>query len=193
MNNRMTELQEQKNTYREQARLHRARMEVDSADFEHVIETFFSNFDFTTDKVISAYWPVGREFDVRFLLDELVQRGFKVALPVIEKDSLILKFREWRPDVEMKAGAYDVMEPVGTETLEPDVILAPLLAFDRKGNRMGQGGGYFDATLEHYRAKGSVTYIGVAFAQQAVLFSLPTEKHDQKLDFMLTQHEVTKF
>ncbi len=183
-----------KQIYREQARLHRERLELNGADFEEVIVTFLNYFKPVEGDVITAYWPVNKEFDVRFLLDELVQTGFTVALPVIEKDSLILKFHEWTPKVKMEAGAYDVMVPVGTRELEPNLIIAPLLAFDQKGNRLGQGGGYYDATLAHYRAqKAPVKYIGVGYPEQAVLFGLPTEAHDQKLDYLLLPQEVKEF
>ena len=186
-------IKQNKNVLREQARIHRGRMEIDGADFEHVIEAFFNYFNQIEGLVVTAYWPMGKEFDVRFLLDELVKRGVQVALPVIEQESLILKFHEWSPNAKMKAGAYGVMEPVGTKALAPDLILAPLLAFDQKGHRLGQGGGYYDATLAHYRAQKELTYIGVGYSEQAVLFDLPTEGHDQKLDYILTPQEVRKF
>jgi len=75
--------------------------------------------------------------------------------------------------------------------LEPDIIFAPLAAFDRKGYRLGYGGGLYDATLNALRAKHPVTAIGVAYAVQEA-DSIPIEDHDQKLDFIVTERETIR-
>lgn len=183
----------QKNSYREQARLHRDRLDVDGADFEQIIEVFFKHFTPSKDQIIALYWPHKKEFDCRFLLDELANRGFQCALPRVEKDSRILKFVSWIHKTKMTKGAFGIQEPEDGEALTPDIVIAPLLAFDQKGYRLGQGGGYYDATLEGLRAKNNVTYIGIGYAEQAVLFKLPTEPHDVPLDYMVTPQGVVDF
>jgi len=70
-------IESEKQTLRENARLHRDRLDVDEGDFERVIDVFFEKVNPSQDKVISLYWPVGKEFDCRYLLDELVKRGFQ--------------------------------------------------------------------------------------------------------------------
>ena len=69
----------------------------------------------------------------------------------------------------------------------------PMLAFDRPGNRLGHGGGYYDTTLRALREKKKITAVGVAYAQQAVLFSLPVEDHDEKLDWIITEQNTHRF
>ncbi len=183
----------QKQTYREQARLHRDRLDVDGADFEIIIETFFKYFTPSKDQIIALYWPHKKEFDCCFLMDELVNRGFQCALPRVEKDSRVLKFVSWTHKTKMTKGAFGIQEPEDSEAIIPDIVIAPLLAFDQKGYRLGQGGGYYDATLEALRAQKSVSYIGIGYAEQAVLFKLPIEPHDVPLDYILTPQGVTSF
>lgn len=187
------DLKEAKQSAREHARDHRDRIERDETDFETVVDVFFENFTPTKDQIISAYWPVGKEFDCRFLLDELVSRGFQCALPVIEGESRVLKFAPWSHDATMEKNVLGILEPQGSDFVEPDIVIAPLLAFDQKGYRLGQGGGFYDATIEDLRGKKDVQYIGIGYAEQAVLLKLPREEHDIQLDYMLTPKGVIDF
>ena len=93
----------------------------------------------------------------------------------------------------MHVGAYGICEPQGTDLLEPDLFLVPLLAFDRKGYRLGQGGGYYDATIKAYRDKKEIQAIGIGYGMQAVVFNLPIEEHDQKMDLVITPEQVFDF
>lgn len=186
-------LKSQKQTYREQARLHRDKLDVNSADLEKIVDVFFENFEFTPEIIFASYWPVGKEFDCRALMDELTKRGFQCALPVTTKESRVMKFFTWSHDSKMKQGVWNVLEPEDGKEVSPDVVLAPMLAFDQKGNRLGQGGGHYDATIENLRKNKDVTFIGVGYAEQAVLFKLPQEDHDIKMDFVLTPQGVIDF
>lgn len=188
-----SDLKIQKQNYREHAKAHRDRLDVDQTDFETIIDIFLSEFKPSKDQIISAYWPMGKEFDTRFLLDELVKQGFTCALPCVEKHTRMLTFKKWSHDTKMVQGAFDVMEPEEGEELIPDIVIAPMLAFDQKGYRLGYGGGYFDTTLENLREQKDITYIGIGFAEQAVLFKLPREDHDIPLDYMLTPKGIIDF
>lgn len=190
----MTEdIKTEKANSREHARDHRDRLERDETDFETIIDIFFEYFKPTKDQIIAAYWPVDKEFDCRFLLDELVKQSFQCALPCVEKDSRVLTFRSWNHETEMKKEEFGIQEPQNSDVLIPHIVIAPLLAFDQKGYRLGQGGGYYDATLEALRKENDITYIGVGYAEQAVLFKLPAEGHDIPLDYVLTPKGVTDF
>jgi len=184
-----------KQSIREQARYHRAHMQVDAEDYERIIDVFFEHITIKNDDIIAGYWPMekAREFDVRFLMDEITKRGHQCALPCVNKDSRVLSFKPWKPDDELVKGAYDVFEPQGDELVHPTIFLCPLLAFDRHGYRMGQGGGYYDATLAHYRAQGKILAIGVGYGEQAVLFNLPYEPHDEPMDCILTPQKLIDF
>lgn len=189
----VNDLKEKKQTYREQARLHRERLNVDSTDFEKIIDVFFKHIKPSKDQVMALYWPVGKEFDCRFLLDELVTQGFKAALPKLKEGSRVLTFVPWTHESKMVKNALGIPEPESEEILLPDIVIAPLLAFDQKGFRLGQGGGYYDATLEALRSQKDILYIGIGYAEQAVLFKLPNEPHDIPLDAMLTPQGVIDF
>lgn len=135
--------------------------------------------------VISGYYPVRNEFDVMPLMARLAREGHSLCLPVIG-DARSLSFAPWAPDAPLKAGPFGIPMPAGGGETEPDVILAPLLAFDLTGRRLGYGAGYYDGTLAGLRAKRRIVAIGVAFDEQRVE-AVPSEPHDQRLDWLLTQ------
>ena len=189
----MSDIKQQKRAYRDHARDHRDRLDRDQTDFETVIDVFFDNFTPAKHQTIAAYWPSGKEFDCRFLLDELVNQGFTCALPCVEKNSRVLSFRSWTDETEIKEEEFGIQEPQNSNIVMPDIVIAPLLAFDQKGYRLGQGGGYYDATIAHLRTQKEITYIGIGYAGQAVLFKLPREEHDIMLDYMLTSQGVIDF
>lgn len=187
-----------KETIRFEAIKHRAKISVfdDLEDPEKACDLFFDIFKDVSGKVIATYWPKEHEFDVRYILEHALKRGAKCALPVVEKDCKILKFYEWSEQTSLVKGAFNVMQP-DTQTapeLEPDIVIVPLLAFDLRGNRIGYGGGYYDATLADLRTrKPDIDAVGVCFAAQAVIFKLPTEDHDEKLDWVITPQKVHRF
>ena len=189
----MADLKSQKQQCREQARLHRDRLDVSEADFERVIDVFFAEINPDKDKIIALYWPVKKEFNTRFLLDELATQGYECALPVAGKESRVMKFLTWTHDTKMTQGIWNVPEPEAGEEVQPNIVLAPLLAFDQKGYRLGYGGGHYDATMEALRAQKQVQYIGIGYAEQAVLLKLPREEHDIPLDSMLTPQGLIEF
>jgi len=103
---------------------------------------------------------------------------------------LPLLFRAFAPGDELAKGPFGLSEPSPDKAaLEPNIVFAPLAAFDRNGYRLGYGGGIYDATLNALRAKHPVTAIGVAYAVQEA-DAIPTEPHDQKLDFIVTEREM---
>jgi len=186
-------MNEQKETYRKQARLHQERRAVDQSDFEKIVDVFFDDFDLEEGQSVALYWPFKKEFDCRALMDELIQQGVTVALPVMQKDTRILDFVQWTHDTEMKKNDIGIMEPQGAQSITPDIVIAPLLAFDQKGYRLGQGGGYYDTTIAALREKQDTPFIGIGYFDQAVLFDLPREEHDIRLDYLLTPDGIKEF
>lgn len=142
------------------------------------------------DAVWSGFWPVREEIDPLPLLTAVAEAGGRAALPVVAGRDAPLLFRRWRPDMDLQAGAFGIREP-GPDAPEvvPDVVLVPLLAFDRAGGRLGYGGGFYDRTLSALRLIRSVTAIGVAYAGQE-LPEVPEEAHDEPLDAIATEHEI---
>ncbi len=191
------DIKAQKDTMREQAKRTRSMASsLDSKQQKQLCRNFFDNIKVSKDICVASYWPVGRELDTSILMEELLAKSVKVALPVVEQNSRILKFAQWNMDMPMSVGAYNIPQPqINDDTvwLEPDIFLVPMLAFDRQGTRLGYGGGYYDSTLSQYRSnKKDVLAVGLAYAKQACLFSLPAEDHDQKMDWIITEQSVMR-
>jgi 5-formyltetrahydrofolate cyclo-ligase len=139
--------------------------------------------------VVSVYWPIRSELNTRPLIDALAELGCQVVLPVMRKVRHPLVFRDFAPGDDLVKGQYGLSEPAENKAnRDPDIIFSPLAAFDRRGYRLGYGGGIYDATLSDLRARKTVTAIGVAYACQETE-QVPTEPHDQRLDLMLTERE----
>lgn len=139
--------------------------------------------------VVAGYWPFRTEIDPRALMGRLARLGARLALPVTppKGSEAPLTFRAWRPETPLQPGAFGVPEPgPGCETVEPDLLLVPLLAFDRSGRRLGYGAGHYDRTLEALRARRRVVALGLAFAAQEVERT-PVHAHDQLLDAIVTE------
>ncbi|MCF6316755.1 MAG: 5-formyltetrahydrofolate cyclo-ligase [Marinosulfonomonas sp.] len=146
-------------------------------------------------QTISGYMPIRTEIDPLGVMAKMVTSGF-VTVPVIKAAGLALKFRQWAPDVEMVAGPFGAKVPATGAWLEPEVLIVPLIAFDRSGGRLGYGGGFYDRTLEMLRGRRKTIAVGFAYgAQEATkeLGGLPLEATDQPLDAIVTERETLVF
>lgn len=140
--------------------------------------------------MVAGYMPIGSELDCRLLLEQLAQAGVPLCLPVVTGRGEPLVFRRWSPGDQMAAGVWGIAEPLASAAqVTPDVLLVPLLAYDRSGHRLGYGGGYYDRTLRALRAAGEVVAIGLAFAGQ-LRDKLPVTDGDQPLDWIVTEAGV---
>src|SRR5690625_3800833 len=137
--------------------------------------------------VVSAYWPMRDELDPLPALKALVKKGHPACLPVIIGNNQPLLFRAWKPGQTLVPGVFGTSEPPPeAEKLEPDLLLIPLLAFDRTGYRLGYGGGFYDRTLVALRARKAITGVGIAFAKQEVP-EVPHDELDQPVDLIATE------
>ncbi len=142
--------------------------------------------------VVSAYWPMKSEMDVRPLMRAFYGKGYALCLPVVTQKNEPMLFRRWTPDERLVVGMYGVEQPdEKCEPLLPDVLFLPLLAFDRTGGRLGYGGGFYDRTVKELRSRGTPLIVGVGFAAQEV-GSVPLEETDEVLDMILTEKELIK-
>jgi len=137
----------------------------------------------------AGYFPVHDELDPVPLLEALHAQGLRTALPVVRAGPDLV-FREWNPGAPLKRGKFGLRQP-GRESpeLAPDIVLVPLLAFDRKGGRIGYGAGYYDAALRRMRQHGPVAAIGIAFDEQEFP-EVPQEPQDEPLDKILTPSRI---
>jgi 5-formyltetrahydrofolate cyclo-ligase len=141
---------------------------------------------------VSAFFPYQDEVDTRPLLGRLAGEGWTTCLPIVVALAQPLIFRRWMPGEPTVPGKWDIPRPPEDSPLiEPDVLLVPMLAFDRKGFRLGYGGGFYDRTLALLRAKKKVVAMGVAYAAQEV-DSVPHDAHDQPLDYVMTENEIIR-
>ncbi|MFZ5668881.1 MAG: 5-formyltetrahydrofolate cyclo-ligase [Pseudomonadota bacterium] len=138
--------------------------------------------------VAAIYRAMGAELDPRPLGEALAARGWRLALPAVVAFEAPLAFRAWRPGDALGPDFAGLSAPLaGAETVSPDLVFAPLLAFDRAGGRLGHGGGHYDRTLEALRASGTgPLFVGFAYAGQEVDL-VPHDRRDQPLDGILTE------
>jgi len=141
----------------------------------------------------AAYHAVGSEFDPAPLAARLAKAGGRLAMPVTLAADQPLVFRAQRAGDDPVVDAFGVPSPPpDAPQVRPDLVICPLLAFDRRGGRLGQGGGHYDRTLAALRAQGPVFVLGLAYAGQEVEV-LDMEPHDQRLDAILTENGYTQF
>ncbi len=145
--------------------------------------------------VVAGYHALGAELSPWPVLRRLQGAGARIVLPVAPEPHAPLLFRAFAPDQPLEPDAARIPSPTAAaEALTPDLVVAPLIAFDRLGFRLGQGGGYYDRTLAALRAAGPLFVIGLAYAGQEVE-RIPRDAHDQPLDAFLTEtgyHPVRK-
>lgn len=140
-------------------------------------------------KVAALYLAVGSEMSPRVLADQLADSGWTLALPSVEGETGAMVFRRWdRAAPLVRDGVGHLAPSPDNPIVEPDLLVVPLLAFDRHGRRLGQGGGYYDRALEALKARRPVLVLGLAYAGQETA-NLPHEPHDQALDAILTERE----
>jgi 5-formyltetrahydrofolate cyclo-ligase len=137
--------------------------------------------------IAAGYRPRGGEIDPEPLMKRLAEAGARLALPVALTPDAPLEFRAYAPGDPLAPDACRIASPTAAAPIvRPDLVIVPLLAFDRSGGRIGQGGGHYDRTLQALRATGPVFVLGLAHAGQEVA-QVPVEAHDQRLDAILTE------
>lgn len=137
-------------------------------------------------EVISGYRPIRTELDPTPLMDALISDGHRLCVPVIDGAGLPLRFREWTTQSPMVEGPFGAFVPKEGEWLEPELLIAPLLAFDRAGRRLGYGGGFYDRTLQQLRQRHGALAVGFGYAAQEVP-EVPADATDQTLNAIVTE------
>ncbi len=143
-----------------------------------------------TGMIVSGFMPLKSEINPLPLMRKLAGQGARLALPVVVGRGKPLVMREWVFGEPLIAGVWGIREPKPeAAVVDPDILLVPLLAFDRAGHRIGYGAGYYDLTLAHLRACKPVIAVGLAFAAQEIA-TVPATPRDARLDLVLTEREV---
>lgn len=140
---------------------------------------------------LAGYMPIRTEISPLPAMEEAAAHG-PVGVPVILGEGQPLTFSRWEPGCAMKDGPFGAKIPALDDFFEPEILIVPLVAFDRKGGRLGYGGGFYDRTLEKLRAKRATLAIGFAYAAQEAE-DLPLEPTDQPLDMIVTEQGILSF
>ncbi|MBE7200849.1 MAG: 5-formyltetrahydrofolate cyclo-ligase [Parafilimonas terrae] len=147
--------------------------------------------ELTQARLIGAFWPIRSEVDPRPAAEGLLARGQVVALPQVTQEGLV--FREWRAGDILVSGGFGLSEPDPSLPLvEPDALVVPLAAFDRTGQRIGYGRGYYDGAIERLSRARPLFTVGIGFAVQEVE-RVPAEPHDRPLDCVITEAGLIRF
>ena len=141
-------------------------------------------------KIIGGYYPVNFEIDDLTLLKKLEKNKFNISLPVITK-KFKMDFYKWSFLDPLKINKYGIPEPEIKNIVYPDVLLIPLVAFDKKLNRLGYGGGYYDRLIQKLSKRKKIIKIGLAFSIQKIE-KIPINAYDQKLDYIVTNKYIIK-
>ena len=143
------------------------------------------------DTIVSVYWPFRGELNLRDWMQQAVEKGIRIALPVVEVKSHPLVFREWTPQGRMEPGIWNIPVPVDGQPVQPTHVISPLVGFDTNSYRLGYGGGYFDRTLAQMQDKGlrpTVIGVGHSHARISTIFPQP---HDIPMDIIVTELHAT--
>ena len=155
-------------------------------DFDKVFDLLKKNN--LTKKCIGGYFPVNHEIDDLEILKKLKKKKYQISLPVIKKN-FDMDFYRWSFDDPLKINKYGIPEPFSKQLIYPDILLVPLVAFDKNLNRLGYGGGYYDRVIDKLSKKKYILKIGLALSVQKIN-NVPVTKYDKKLDYIVTDKYI---
>ncbi len=141
---------------------------------------------------VAAYMPIRTEVSPLPAMKKAHARGQRVCVPVVIEAGAPLEFHEWTPDGEMVEGDFGAMIPKDAALVLPDIVIAPLVAFDMAGYRLGYGGGFYDRSLEQLSEIKKVQVVGFAYSAQEVMM-VPREETDYPLDAIITERGILRF
>ena len=157
------------------------------------IKKFIFNFDLilnilkrkkVSGKIIGGYYPYNHEVDILQILKKFEKKKFIITLPKIKKNSQ-MNFHQWSTNDPLAINKFGIPEPISKMVKHPDILLVPLVAFDKNFNRIGYGGGFYDRYINKIRKQKKVLTIGFAYSFQKVN-RIPIDNYDIGLDFIIT-------
>ena len=135
-------------------------------------------------RILGGYYPYNFEFNVMDILEKFENKNFLILLPKI-KQKFQMDFYEWSTNDPLMVNRFGIPEPVSNKIRYPDILLVPLVAFDKDFNRIGYGGGFYDRYINDLKKRKKILTIGLAYSFQQVK-KIPISKYDMKLDFIIT-------
>jgi len=186
-----TSIEDAKAALRRQARAHRDALPADvrAAAAQAIAGRPFP-VAVAPAAIVAGFMPMGSEINPIPLMRKLAGLGAQLALPAVAGRGKPLTMRAFAFGETLVPGVWGIREP-GADAREvfPDIVIVPLLAFDRSGHRVGYGAGYYDMTITRLRARKPIVAVGIAFAVQEIS-RVPATARDAPLDLVLTEHEV---
>jgi len=158
-------------------------IQIDSEKFISFLKTKKDN-----SNLIGGYYPTNCEIDDLKILHILEKKNYRISLPVIKKNNQ-MEFFKWSINDLLKINKFGIPEHVSSKILYPDILLVPLVGYDKDLNRLGYGGGFYDRYIEKIEKKKKIIKIGFAFSYQK-LKKIPINPHDKKLDFIVTEKGI---
>src|SRR5262247_498897 len=186
-----TSIEEAKAELRRQARVRRDALPADMrAAAAQAIAARPFPISLATKAIVSCFMPIGNEINPIPLMRNLAALGAQLALPAIAGRGKPLTMRAFAFGQTLVPGVWGIREPApDAPAVAPDILIVPLLVFDRSGQRIGYGAGYYDMTVAALRARKTIIACGIAFAAQEIS-NVPTTPRDVRLDLVLTEREV---
>ena len=136
-------------------------------------------------KTVGGYYPFNYEFDIMSIMEEFIKNKYKTSLPKIKKNYQ-MEFYSWSIKEPLIINKYGIPEPTSNIIKYPDILLVPIVAYDKDLNRIGYGGGFYDRYIKKIKDKKKIITIGIAYSFQKVNKVL-INKYDKKLDFIITE------
>ena len=154
----------------------------------YLLKDILKKFNLLKNKKIGAYFPINYEIDCLEVLAQLEKSGHKISLPITRTRNQ-MDFFEWSSKDPLLIGKIGIPEPIPKKKIYPDVLLVPMVAFNKYKFRLGYGGGYYDRYIQKIKKIKKILTIGMAFSFQKVK-KLPINAYDEKLDFIFTEHYI---
>lgn len=171
----------------ERTRLIEERLAIDVEERKARSERIAARLDLAVGRVsghiVSGYWPFRGEPDLRNWAIKVIERGGRIALPVVIRKGWPLEFRVWRPGDPLERGVWNILVPSRGPSVQPDVVIAPMVGFDGANYRLGYGGGFFDRTLAAMPRRPLAIGIGYARSRLPTIHPQP---HDIPMDVIVT-------
>ena len=135
-------------------------------------------------KIVGGYYPYNYEIDTIDILEEFEKKNYIISLPKINKNSQ-MNFFHWSTSDPLTINKYGIPEPISNKVIYPNILLVPLVAFDKNFNRVGYGGGFYDRYIKKIKKNKKIITIGLAYSFQKIK-KVPINNNDIKLDFIIT-------
>ena len=139
-------------------------------------------------KMVGLYFPINFEIDCSTLIKKFQKENYKISFPIIRKNNQ-MDFFEWSSNNFFYVNKLGIPEPYKKKKVFPDVILLPMVAFDKNKYRLGYGGGYYDRYIQKAKKLKKILTIGLAFSFQKIK-KIPVNKYDKKLDYIFTEKYI---